>query len=196
MRNLAFENLRPPDALGDPERRRGIWSLVLRPASKRAMDLTLSAAMLLFLLPVFLAIIAVVAADGGSIFYSHRRVGRGGRLTGSSLSLAYVTGRGENLPRLGEPTSMINGAVRPPATYLDAEEILQRQFIASVIDRMVRQGYASVPRTAGEVLASADPGTLLGDVILRIREDGRRLLEEFVAAFADPQTPGLAALEE
>lgn len=125
-----------------------------------------------------------------------QRVGRGGRLTGSSLSLAYVTGRGENLPRLGEPTSMINGAVRPPATYLDAEEILQRQFIASVIDRMVRQGYASVPRTAGEVLASADPGTLLGDVILRIREDGRRLLEEFVAAFADPQTPGLAALEE
>lgn len=123
-----------------------------------------------------------------------QRVGRAGRLTGSSLALAYVTGRGEQLPRLGDPTSMINGEVRPPATYLDAEEILRRQFLASVIDGMVRDGYERVPRRSGDVLASADPGTLLGDVIERVRVRGEHLLDRFVGTFDDPATAGLLAL--
>lgn len=123
-----------------------------------------------------------------------QRVGRAGRLTGSSLALAYVTGRGEQLPRLGDPTSLINGAVRPPATYLDAEEILRRQFLASVIDRMVRDGYANMPRTSGDVLSSAEPGSLLGDLVTQISEHRPALLKRFVGAFADQQTPGLLAL--
>ena len=43
------------------------------------MDLTLAGTMLLVLLPVFLAITVAVAADGGPVFFAHRRVGRGGR---------------------------------------------------------------------------------------------------------------------
>ncbi|MGO2096760.1 MAG: helicase-related protein, partial [Candidatus Microbacterium stercoravium] len=43
-----------------------------------------------------------------------QRVGRAGRLTGNSLSIATVTGRGDQLPRMGDPLSVINGAVRPP----------------------------------------------------------------------------------
>lgn len=123
-----------------------------------------------------------------------QRVGRAGRLTGSSLALAYVTGRGDQLPRLGDPASMINGAVRPPATYLDAEEILRRQFLASVIDRMVRTGYAHMPRTSGDVLSSADPGSLLGDVIAEIGDRGAKLLRRFTDSFTDAGTPGLTAL--
>ena len=38
-----------------------------------------------------------------------QRVGRAGRLTGSALNLAFVTGRGEQLPRLEDPLSVING---------------------------------------------------------------------------------------
>ena len=73
-----------------------------------------------------------------------QRVGRAGRLTGSALNLAFVSGRGEQLPRLGDPLSVINGEVRPPATYLDAEEILRRQYVASVADRLARsRGCAS-----------------------------------------------------
>src|SRR5690606_23920112 len=59
-----------------------------------------------------------------------QRVGRAGRLTGNALSLAFVTARGDQLPRFANPLSVVNGAVRPPATYLDAEEILRRQYIA------------------------------------------------------------------
>lgn len=56
--------------------------MILRPAAKRAIDLSLSAAMLLILLPVFLLIMAAIAADGGPVFFSHQRVGRGGRTFG------------------------------------------------------------------------------------------------------------------
>ncbi|WP_168582616.1 DEAD/DEAH box helicase [Gephyromycinifex aptenodytis] len=124
-----------------------------------------------------------------------QRVGRAGRFTGSSLALAYVPGRRENLPLLGDPTSMISGAVRPPATYLDAEEILQRQFLASVIDRMVRDGYSPMPRTAGEVLSSSEPGTLLGDLITRLHHEGPQFLADFIAGFDDPSAPGLGVLQ-
>ena len=123
-----------------------------------------------------------------------QRVGRAGRLTGSSLALAYVTGRGDQLPRLGEPTSMINGTVRPPATYLDAEEILRRQFLAHVIDDLVRTGRADVPRTAGEALASTDPDTFLGKVIGHVERNGDALMAAFVGTFADPDTTGLCVL--
>ncbi len=45
-----------------------------------------------------------------------QRVGRAGRLTGNALILAFVLGRGDQLPKIGDPSSVINGAVRPPAT--------------------------------------------------------------------------------
>ena len=67
-----------------------------------------------------------------------QRVGRAGRLTGNSLVLAYVRGRGEHLPKLFEPLSVIQGDVRPPATFLSAEEILQRQYVAHIVDRFAR----------------------------------------------------------
>ena len=48
-----------------------------------------------------------------------QRVGRAGRLTGNALNLAFVTGRGEQLPKLGDPLSVINGA-GPAARHLPA----------------------------------------------------------------------------
>ena len=83
VHNLAFDSPRPPaSALGGPDQRHGVWPAVLRPAAKRALDVAVSAAMLMALLPVFLVLAAAVAADGGPAFFSHRRVGRGGRSFG------------------------------------------------------------------------------------------------------------------
>ena len=56
--------------------------------------------------------------------YVHR-VGRAGRLTGNSLVVALVRGRGKTLPVVHDPLSMINGAVQPPAAFLSAVEILR-----------------------------------------------------------------------
>ena len=69
-----------------------------------------------------------------------QRVGRAGRLTGNALILAFVRGRGQNVQRLADPLSVIDGDVRPPATYLDAIEILQRQYVGWLIDRHAAAG--------------------------------------------------------
>ncbi|MDN5804301.1 MAG: hypothetical protein L0H26_06925, partial [Microlunatus sp.] len=130
-----------------------------------------------------------------------QRVGRAGRRTGSSLNLAFVPGIGVQLSQLADPPAFINGAVRSPATYLDAEEILRRQFIAYVADGMARTAHRSgaLPgelRTANDVLHSAEPDSFLGRLITHAREAGETLLEEFVGAFPEADAPGLEALRE
>ena len=115
-----------------------------------------------------------------------QRVGRAGRLTGNALNLAFVTGRGDQLPRLGEPLSMINGEVRPPATYVDAEEILRRQYIASVADRLARDLDAPHPRWATEAMNATDPTGYLRVIIDRADSNAETYLSEFLDGF-----PGL-----
>nr|WP_240959851.1 DEAD/DEAH box helicase [Rhodococcus sp. HNM0563] len=112
-----------------------------------------------------------------------QRVGRAGRLTGNALALAYVTGRGDQLPRFTRPHDTINGAVRPPATYLDAEEILRRQFIASVADILARRPDAPHPRTTPDVLRSTESGTYLGALIREAEDRADELVTAFVEAF-------------
>lgn len=113
-----------------------------------------------------------------------QRVGRAGRLTGNALDMAFVTGRGEHLPRLGDPLSMINGAVRPPATYLSAEEILQRQYIARIFDEFARDSGRPQPKHAGDFMGSTEPDTVLGDMIAYAEENAAQLLDRFLGAFA------------
>lgn len=114
-----------------------------------------------------------------------QRVGRAGRLTGNSLALAFVRGRGEHLPKLGDPTSVIQGEVRPPATFLTAEEILQRQYIAHIVDRLSRKAGAEDPGSATNVLSSFDEGTWMGTLIETADEDADLLVDEFLDQFGD-----------
>lgn len=111
-----------------------------------------------------------------------QRVGRAGRLTGSALNLAFVSGRGDQLPQLGEPKSMINGKVRPPATYLDAGEILRRQYVASLGDVEARSAKQSDPKRAREALGTFEEGDYLHRLATRAETDPDHL-EAFLAAF-------------
>lgn len=124
----------------------------------------------------------LLASLPDSVAKYQQRVGRAGRLSGSALNLAFVTGRGDQLPRLGEPLSLINGVVRPPATYLNAEEILKRQFVAHLIDSLAREPHRQMPRTAEAALASSAPGTLLGDLVALVDQDGAERLTMFLSA--------------
>ena len=123
-----------------------------------------------------------------------QRIGRAGRQTGNALNLAYVTGRGELLPRLEDPGSMINGAVRPPSIYLSAEEILQRQYLAHLVDEFARDGDDwHHPRTARAALAGATPGSFLGDLIDKAEGDAESHLGAFLAAFGAGLRPASVA---
>ncbi|GIL33998.1 DEAD/DEAH box helicase [Phycicoccus sp. DTK01] len=111
-----------------------------------------------------------------------QRVGRAGRLTGNALNLAFVTGRGEYLPRLGDPLSVINGEVRPPATYLDAAEILRRQYLASVVDGLARDPSRSLPRKAAAALQTAGEGSFLADLVSDAEEHAEERLTDFLGS--------------
>ncbi|MDN3495284.1 DEAD/DEAH box helicase [Planococcus sp. APC 4015] len=118
-----------------------------------------------------------------------QRVGRAGRLTGNALSVATVTGRGDQLPRMGDPLSMINGAVRPPATFVDAQEILRRQYFASILDR--RSIESDTVQSARDVLKSSEAGSFLGDAVAYADENAAELVESFLETF--PSLGGAAA---
>lgn len=118
-----------------------------------------------------------------------QRVGRAGRLTGNSLVLAFVRGRGEHLPKLHDPLSVINGEVRPPATYLDADEILQRQYVAHLVDRFARFKDRPHPKDAVQALGKVDPGSFLGDLIEDATENAAMYLVEFFGQFGEHLAP-------
>ena len=111
-----------------------------------------------------------------------QRVGRAGRLTGSALNLAFVSGRGDQLPQLGEPLSMINGEVRPPATYLDAEEILRRQYVASLGDVEARAPDGVHPEWPRARSAAWIRARICTRIATRAESDAEHL-DAFLAAF-------------
>jgi ATP-dependent helicase YprA (DUF1998 family) len=123
-----------------------------------------------------------------------QRVGRAGRLTGSALNLAFITGRGENLPRLADPLSVINGQVRPPATYLSAEEILRRQYVAHLADCFAREDSRPHPRRARGALGSAEPRSFLGELIAFAEAGAAEHLDRFLASFDGLADTSVASL--
>jgi ATP-dependent helicase YprA (DUF1998 family) len=124
-----------------------------------------------------------------------QRVGRAGRLTGNSLVLAYVRGRGEHLPKLFEPLSVIQGEVRPPATFLSAEEILQRQYVAHIVDRLARDPQMDAPKDARTVLGDPGPDSWLNKLMETAAVEAQDLLDSFLGQFGDHlSTDSVAAL--
>lgn len=114
-----------------------------------------------------------------------QRVGRAGRLTGNSLALAYVRGRGEHLPKLFEPLSVIAGEVRPPATLLNAEEILQRQYLAHIIDRLARDPNTVAPKDARAVFGDTGADSWLAGLLDLAATHAESLLDEFLGQLGE-----------
>src|SRR5699024_9942989 len=112
-----------------------------------------------------------------------QRVGRAGRLTGNSFAVAFVTARGVELPAFTHPENTINDPVRPPATYLDAEEILRRQYLAFAADTLARDPARATQhiRTAAHVLTSTEPGSFLGNLIAAAEQ--AHMMTAFLAHF-------------
>ena len=112
-----------------------------------------------------------------------QRVGRAGRLTGNALALATVSGRGDQLQKIHDPLSVIDGAVTPPATYLDAQEILERQYLAHLLDIRSATTTDDTSLQAKHVLRSSAEGTLLGDLVIDAETNAEEHLARFLASF-------------
>ncbi|TCW20609.1 DEAD/DEAH box helicase [Dietzia cinnamea] len=117
----------------------------------------------------------------GSVASYVQRVGRAGRLTGNSLVVALVQGRGAALPVVHDPLSFINGSVQPPAAFLSAAEILRRQFIAHAIDSLVLEGIHPTDTRARAVFSS-HPGSFLALLRKELPERAPAMLDRFLAS--------------
>ncbi|WP_182354767.1 DEAD/DEAH box helicase [Flaviflexus huanghaiensis] len=115
-----------------------------------------------------------------------QRVGRAGRLTGNSLALALIRGRGEVLPKLNEPLSIISGMVTPPAAFLSAVEILERQFTAYLIDTLPLDDMVAKLHTSFDVFDHSPGNPTLIDVLVdSLDSTVDRALDEFIPTIAD-----------
>ncbi|WP_308294628.1 helicase-related protein [Streptomyces sp. JJ66] len=64
-----------------------------------------------------------------------QRIGRAGRSTGNSLTVTFVPRGARSHYYLHVPEQMLAGRIIPPDCYLDASEILRRQYLAFLFDR-------------------------------------------------------------
>lgn len=83
-----------------------------------------------------------------------QRIGRAGRSTGNALCLTMATTRPHDLYFHADPKAMMSGAVDPPGCFLDAPEMLKRQYVAHAMDDWARQEteVTEIPRKTTAVL--------------------------------------------
>lgn len=75
-----------------------------------------------------------------------QRVGRAGRRTGNAFITTLAEGDPRSLYFLEDPELMIAGDIPAPSCYLDAIEILRRQYLAFLVDRAAEGPAGSVPQ--------------------------------------------------
>ena len=112
-----------------------------------------------------------------------QRVGRAGRLTGNALALAYVTGRGDQLPRVrASPSRRSTGpSARPPPTSTP-----RRSCAASSPPRWPTCSPAArraAPPITPAALRSTAPGTYLGELISQAEAHADALVDAFLSGF-------------
>ncbi|MEW6474309.1 MAG: DEAD/DEAH box helicase [Actinomycetota bacterium] len=128
-----------------------------------------------------------------------QRVGRAGRRTGNAFITTFAEGDPRSLYYLHDPELMIAGEIPAPNCYLDAIEILRRQYLAFLIDRAA-EGTAgliptapTMPNTIGQ--AAAPAGLQPGGWLHEILEAGRQpeMVSRFVRLFGAHLDPAVAA---
>jgi ATP-dependent helicase YprA (DUF1998 family) len=93
-----------------------------------------------------------------------QRVGRAGRQTGNAFVTTFAEADPRSLYFLREPEAMIAGDITAPACYLDAIEILRRQYLAFLVDQAARGpdgllgAVGEMPRSIGQLTGPAATG--------------------------------------
>ncbi|WP_127716713.1 DEAD/DEAH box helicase [Halobacteriovorax sp. HLS] len=117
-----------------------------------------------------------------------QRVGRAGRTTGSAYVATIANAKPHDLFFYDEPELMSNGAVRSPGIFLDAPEVLKRQYIAFVVDSWVNDnnGETGIPLKLNSVLSSFEARSenkFPYNFIAYHKEHRDQLLEKFFNVF-------------
>ena len=118
-----------------------------------------------------------------------QRIGRAGRATGNALVLALANVRPHDLYFFDDPFEMISGSVTPPGCYLDAPEMLKRQYLAFCMDTWCREDPAAVsaglPNRVMNLLAQSRGGGFPANFLAFCRANVDRLTDQFLGLFPD-----------
>lgn len=121
-----------------------------------------------------------------------QRIGRGGRKTGNALVLAIANVKPHDLYFFDDPFEMIGGSVTPPGCYLDAPEMLKRQFLAFCMDAWSRDdGTAErMPKNVQFLLAAWKRGGYPKTFLDYARTRREALSDRFAGLFGDVVSKG------
>lgn len=116
-----------------------------------------------------------------------QRIGRAGRSTGNAFILAAVSSSPRDLYYFAQPTHLIAGEVMPPGAYLNATELLHRQYFAFCLDRLAA-GQISTAQPMPTKLDAAldrgmDEGNWLRSFVDSVTADADALVAKFLDLF-------------
>ncbi|GAA0651170.1 DEAD/DEAH box helicase [Kutzneria viridogrisea] len=151
-----------------------------------------------------LSAVLLTSVPGAPANYA-QRIGRAGRKTGNAFVAAVIPRGARNQYYLHQPEAMLAGRIVPPDCYLDAIEILRRQYTAFLLDRAADgslwQGTMmpphQMPPQIGLLFTSGlAPDGWLRRLLDRAVQQHEVLAERFAALFPEMQDASRASLAE
>lgn len=116
-----------------------------------------------------------------------QRIGRAGRSTGNAFILAAVSSSPRDLYYFAQPTHLIAGEVLPPGAYLNATELLHRQYFAFCLDRLAAGEIATAQPMPAKLDAALDRGMDYGNwlrsFVDAVTADAHNLATKFLDLF-------------
>ncbi len=114
-----------------------------------------------------------------------QRIGRAGRKTGNSIILTLANAQPHDLYFFEEPLEMMAGAIVPPGCFLDAPDMLKRQFLAFCMDTWTATDpkAALLPHDVQKMLANYKRGGFPENLLAFYERHKAELIERFLGMF-------------
>lgn len=120
-----------------------------------------------------------------------QRIGRAGRSSGAALITNFAQKKAHDLYYYSEPKEMLNGEVHTPGCFINAKEILLRQFTAYLIDCWTKENPVEnkipnlVLNLALRTTDIHDSGFFISRLINYQTKEADNLLEAFIDQYGD-----------
>lgn len=116
-----------------------------------------------------------------------QRIGRAGRKTGNSLILTLANAQPHDLYFFEEPLEMMAGTITPPGCFLDAPDMLKRQFLAFCMDTWTSSDPKAtlLPHNVQKMLAGRKKGGFPENLLSFFENHRQDLINQFIEIF-DP----------
>lgn len=114
-----------------------------------------------------------------------QRIGRAGRKTGNSIILVLANAQPHDLYFFEEPMEMMAGSIVPPGAFLDAPDMLKRQFLAFCMDTWTASdpNARSLPHNVQQMLANYKRGGFPENLLAFYEKHKSELSARFLELF-------------